>query len=127
MIKVIGLLTRRVGLSHDEFVDYYESVHANLGAGYLAGRCAGYRRKFLTPLTTGTPQTSAMPGVDAILEMWFDDDEQLRSTMAFLAQPAIAEAIASDEERVFDRAKTRFFIADERVSDLSALPRHDGG
>lgn len=55
---------------------------------------------------------------DAVMEIWFADRERWQSTMAALAVPEVAQLIVEDEERLFDRRKTRFFTTEEHESEI---------
>ncbi len=49
MIKSIGLLKRRPGISVAEFRAYYETKHRVIGEKYLTGFASRYVRRFLEP------------------------------------------------------------------------------
>lgn len=108
------LLKRRPGMSFEEFVAYYESTHAKLGVRALP-TAQRYFRRFLTPY----PDASIETDVDVITEIWFKDRATLDAAMAHLQDQVLAQEIAADEERLFDRSKMRFFVVDERESVLS--------
>jgi len=112
MIKVIGLLKRRAGMSIEEFRDYYETQHRLIGEKYLSGYAAKYQRRYLTPAD------GLAPVYDVILEIWYPDAATHQAATARLRQPEAAKEIAADEERLFDRASNRFFTVDEVASDF---------
>ncbi len=56
-----------------------------------------------------------------VTELWFDDQAAFDAAMVAFTAPANAARIAQDEENVFDRGKTMFFVATERGGR-----RHDG-
>jgi len=80
MIKVLGLLTRRPELSHEQFVDHWLNVH-----GPLARAVPGIRR-YVQSHITGTRTRPDIPEtdveVDGIAELWYDDLESLRRASA---------------------------------------------
>ena len=53
MIKQIGLLKRKPGMTPEAFRAYYETSHRVIGEKYLTGYAQKYMRRFLDPLTTG--------------------------------------------------------------------------
>lgn len=120
MIKCIALIKRRAGLTHQEFMDYYENRHAPLARRYLSA-AVHYERRYLEPDTLGYQAESGvatgMEYFDCMTELWFDDRDTMNRTLAGLADPAVSEMIIADEERFIDRAAIRFFVVEgERTS-----------
>ena len=80
MIKTVSLLTRKAGMSHDEFVDRWVNEHAP-----LAHAVPGLRRYVLT-LIESQPERADIPShdieVDGIAELWYDDLEAMRVAAA---------------------------------------------
>jgi len=80
MIKVVGLLTRKAGTTHEDFVRHWYDIHAP-----LAHAVPGIRRYVQSHITdTRTrpdiPETNVE--VDGIAELWYDDLESLRRAAA---------------------------------------------
>ena len=76
MIKVVGLLTRKPGMSHEAFVRHWSDIH-----GPLAHAVPGIRRYVQSHIVdTRTrpdiPETEVE--IDGIAELWYDDLESLR-------------------------------------------------
>ena len=71
MIKSVSLLTRKAGLSHEEFVKHWLEVHAPLAHGvpglrrYVQSHIVGERTR------TDIPTTDVE--VDGVAETWYDD------------------------------------------------------
>lgn len=71
MIKSIGLLTRRDGLSHQDFVQHWFEVHAPLAHAvpgvrrYVQSHILGERTRADIPTTDIE--------IDGIAELWYDD------------------------------------------------------
>lgn len=61
MIKQVGLLTRREGMSTLEFREYYETRHRLIGEKYLSEHACHYARRF--------PVDPAAVDFDVILEV----------------------------------------------------------
>ena len=80
MIKVVGLLTRRSGISHEEFVRHWLEVH-----GPLAHAVPGVRR-YVQSHIVGTRTRPDIPEtdveVDGIAELWYDDEAALARAAA---------------------------------------------
>ncbi len=73
MLKVIGLLTRKPHLTHEQFVDHWLNVH-----GPLALAVPGIRRYVQshirdTRTRPDVPESNVQ--IDGIAELWYDDLE----------------------------------------------------
>jgi uncharacterized protein (TIGR02118 family) len=106
MIKVLGLLTRKPGLSHAEFVRHWFDVHAR-----LAHAVPGIRR-YVQSHITGTRSRPDIAEtdieVDGIAELWFDD---LDSFQRAAATPEM-KALTDDGALFIGQIKT--YIIEER-------------
>jgi uncharacterized protein (TIGR02118 family) len=111
-IKVIAMLARKPGLSEKEFVDYYENRHAPLILS-IAPQIRDYRRNYLRREGAILAAAARPPDFDVVTELWFDDQEAFDVAMAAFTDPVNAARIAHDEENVFDRSRTMFFVASE--------------
>lgn len=80
MIKIIGLLTRNEGLTHEAFVRHWLDIH-----GPLAHAVPGLRR-YVQSHITGTRTRPDIPEteveVDGIAELWYDDLPSFERTAA---------------------------------------------
>ena len=117
MIKVITLLSKREGLNRDEFRQYYEEHHRQLGEKYLTGRACRYLRRYVCPEDPAT-QYGSSPDFDVLMEVWFPDQGVLQEAMTVMATPEAQAEIIADEERLFDRGKTVSFTVVEVESEL---------
>jgi uncharacterized protein (TIGR02118 family) len=72
MIKVLSLLTRKDGITHEQFVKHWLEIH-----GPLAHAVPGISR-YVQSHITGTRSRPDIPDtdveVDGIAELWFDDE-----------------------------------------------------
>ncbi len=116
MIKMIGLLKRRPGMSTAEFRDYYERRHRLIGEKHLAGYACRYVRRYLNVLADRGGDDDAP--CDVILEVWYPDRATFEAASRHLAEPAVAAEIAADEAQLFDRARNRFYIVEEVESGI---------
>jgi hypothetical protein len=120
MIKVIALLKAKPGLSRADFIAYYETRHAPLILSLLP-EIADYRRNYVD--RNGAFESAvAATDFDSVTEMRFADRAAYDRFLACAGRPEIAQAIADDEENVFDRAATRMFVVDETPSAGSPTP-----
>jgi hypothetical protein len=116
VIKSIGLLKRRPGMSVSEFRDYYEAKHRRIGEKYLRGFASRYFRRFLEPADGRSPNENEF---DVILEIWYPDRDAFDRCRVHLSRPEVRAEIVADEEQLFDRSRNRFFSVVEHESDLS--------
>lgn len=112
-IKVIAMLARKPGLTDEEFVRYYETRHAPLILS-IAPQIRDYRRNYLRREGAILAERARAPDFDVVTELWFDDQRAFDAAMAAFTEPENAARIARDEENVFDRGRTMFFVATER-------------
>jgi uncharacterized protein (TIGR02118 family) len=106
MIKVVGLLTRKAGTTHEDFVRHWYDIH-----GPLAHAVPGIRRYVQSHiLDTRTrpdiPETNVE--VDGIAELWYDD---LASLQRAAATPEM-KRLTDDGALFIGQIKT--YIVEER-------------
>lgn len=121
MFKTLTLLKRRPDIDRPEFIRRYEQGHALLGARLLKGRATRYVRRYLVPVPN--PDTGAVeePDHDVAMEIWFKDRAAWEATIAYLSAPEVMAEIAADEETLFDRTRSRFFLLEEHETDFTAI------
>jgi len=80
MIKVVGLLTRKPGITHEQFVRHWLEIH-----GPLAHAVPGIRR-YVQSHIVGTRTRRDIPEtdveIDGIAELWYDDQDALARAAA---------------------------------------------
>ena len=107
MIKSLSLLTRRAGLSHEEFVRHWTQVHAP-----LAHAVPGLRRYVQNHIVDERRRpdiAETAVAVDGVAELWFDD----RAAMERADASPEAKRLHDDGALFIGGIKT--FIIDERV------------
>ena len=115
MIKSLSLLTRKDGITHEEFVKHWCEVHAP-----LAHAVPGLRRYVLTHILaerTRVDIPSIDADVDGIAELWYDD---LASMQRANASPE-AKRLHDDGATFIGRIK--MFTTQEQM----IIPRTDKG
>ena len=115
MIKSVTLIKRKPGLSREEFIQYYEEVHAPVAVKYFP-TFKKYVRNYVIP----SPDAKG-PDFDCITEIWFED---VRAAMAVTEalgnyDTEIGRIFLQDEEKFMDRKSKISFLVEERVSTLS--------
>jgi len=111
--KVLIFLKRRPGMSQDAFREYYENSHSKLAMKYMVG-ARRYLRRYVKPV----PANDEM-SFDVITELWYDDRAMAERVAAFASRGELPAEIIADEERVFDRSKTRYATLVECETQLA--------
>jgi uncharacterized protein (TIGR02118 family) len=107
MIKTIGLLTRKDGFTHEEFVRHWVEVHAP-----LAHAVPGLRR-YVQSHIRGERSRADIPdhaiALDGIAELWFDDQAALEAA----ARSPEMKALQADGALFIGRIKS--YVVEEKV------------
>jgi uncharacterized protein (TIGR02118 family) len=112
MIKIVTLLRRKAGMSRQDFIRYYESTHAVLAKKLIPG-LDNYSRNYIDPGRGAFGMSAESPGFDCVTEIIFPNETVYAAALAAIAKPEVAEAIARDEENLFDRSAIRSYIVEE--------------
>ncbi len=105
MIKLVYCISKKPGLSDQEFFDYWHNVHAPIGA-----RIPGVRR-FVQSRRLTVPGDRHQPDFDGLVELWFDDMDALLAAR----QSAEWKASTEDEANFIDHSRVAYFVTEERV------------
>jgi uncharacterized protein (TIGR02118 family) len=122
MIKLVFCLHRRPDITEEEFHRYWRMEHGPLVARHA--ETLGIRR-YVQLHTVSGPVNGALAATrhspeayDGVAELWFDDAEALVAGAVSEEGQAAAAALADDEARFIDHARSPLFVADEyRVID----------
>lgn len=119
MVKVMLLLKRKPGLSLDEFIQRYETVHVPLAEKHVRGLLR-YERHYLHPSPKDLYGNEVgEPEYDVLTELWYEDMEAFTKTQRALQRhPERIADIVADEEALFDRSRSRLAFVEDRISDL---------
>ncbi len=114
MFKIIALIPRKPGLTHEEFRDYYENNHAPLAVKHVP-QFRGYIRNFIRPLEgfEGEPV-----GYDAVVEFYYDSKEAWDEVSKLYLEGEIGKVLIPDEDTFMDRSRMQVLIAEECASDI---------
>jgi uncharacterized protein (TIGR02118 family) len=104
MIKLVYCITRRPGMSLDEFSRYWHEVHGPIGR-----RIPGPRR-LVQSHPVAHPADIRPPSFDGMAELWFDD---LAALQAARSSPEW-NASNRDEVNFVDDTRTALFLTEER-------------
>lgn len=114
--KVLLFLKRRPGMSVEDFRSYYETTHVKLCEKYAVGALR-YVRRYLDPVGG-----EEMP-FDVITEIWLEDRAVFEAVCEMTAKNAPPPEVVADEERLFDRTRSRTATVVECESDMDAVAR----
>ena len=112
MVKLIGLLKKKTGLTRAEFIDYYENRHVPFISG-LVPIGHDYRRSYTEKMRANGQETDDAFEYDVVTEMWFEQPEDYAAFAAAMREPAIFGQIVADEERFLDRSASRILVVNE--------------
>jgi hypothetical protein len=118
MFKIAILIKRRPGMSMEDFIKYYEGVHAPLAAPLLKG-VKKYVRNFLHPYTNAVYNVTTEPPADVVTEFWLEDRAAFERCMEALSQPDVVAILGPDEEKLFDRSTLRFMVVEQHETDMT--------
>jgi uncharacterized protein (TIGR02118 family) len=105
MIKVVYCISKKAGLTDEEFFGYWESVHGPLGS-----RIPGLR-KLVQSHRLSVPGDKRRSDYDGVAELWFDDMEALLAAR----QSPEWKASSEDEVNFIDHDRVAYFVSEERV------------
>jgi uncharacterized protein (TIGR02118 family) len=103
MRKMLGLMARRPDMSHEEFLKYWNTTHAEITAkvpglrSYVQNMCL--------------PDENGEPPYDGVAVLAFDDDAAMAKA---LATPEW-EAVMDDVPKFLDADRVVIMIADENI------------
>jgi uncharacterized protein (TIGR02118 family) len=103
MIKVIYCISKKRGLSDDEFFRYWERVHGPIGA-----RIPRLRR-LVQCHRINVAEDKHPPDYDGVAELWFDDVEDL---VAARETPEW-NAASADEVNFVDHKRVAYLVSEE--------------
>ena len=107
MIKTIGLLTRKDGLTHEQFAAHWQEVHAPLALAVPGVR--RYVQSHIVGERTRPDIPAADVEIDGIAELWYDD----RAAMERSAATPEAQRLFADGALFIGRIKS--FVVEEKV------------
>lgn len=117
MIKFVMCLTRRSGMTREEFKEYWLNKH---GPFFMSNADAMGAKKYVqshtidTPLNEGLRASIGMqPEYDGVAEVWFESEEALMVGMSSPEGQKLAAALLEDEGNFIDHSKSSAFIVEE--------------
>ena len=107
MIKTVGLLSRKPGWTHEQFVEHWVEIHAPLAHAvpglrrYVQNHIKGERRR-------ADIETIELE-IDGIAELWFDD----QATLEAAARSPEMQALHADGATFIGRIKS--YVVEEKT------------
>jgi uncharacterized protein (TIGR02118 family) len=105
MIKVLYCISKKPGLTDQQFFDYWKNVHGPIGA-----RIPGLRR-LVQSHRVSISGDKFRSDYDGMAELWFDDVESLLAAR----QSPEWKASTEDEANFMDHRKVAYFVSEEHV------------
>jgi uncharacterized protein (TIGR02118 family) len=105
MIKLVYCISKKPGLTDEQFFSYWKNVHGPIGA-----RIPGLRRLVQSHRLTIVGDKRS-PDYDGVAELWFDDLEALLRAR----RSAEWKASSHDEANFIDGNKVAYFVSEEQV------------
>jgi uncharacterized protein (TIGR02118 family) len=105
MIKLVYCITKKAGLTDQEFFHYWKNIHGPIGA-----RIPRLRRLVQSHRLT-VPGDKYQGDYDGMAELWFDDMEALLAAR----QSPQWEAASQDEVNFIDHQKVAYFVSEEHI------------
>jgi len=104
MFKQICFFRKRPDMTLEEFKEYYENQHSQLGK--RIGKSAipnavRYVRRYLTPLMNPVTGEIHDPGYDCVMEIWWNSREDFENSQRIIRDPARLPHTLEDEKKLF--------------------------
>jgi uncharacterized protein (TIGR02118 family) len=107
MLKLIALISRKSGLTDEEFYKYWKEEHGPLAAKTIPGL-----RKYIQN------HLVRLPGIkydgDGFVELWFDNLEAYEKFLTW-RQSGGAKVLLDDEDKFMDRSKIVRYVVEEHI------------
>ncbi|KAJ4993088.1 hypothetical protein SVAN01_01440 [Stagonosporopsis vannaccii] len=135
---ILLFVTRRPGLSPEEFKDHYENVHIPLAQRLCAGTWPSkFTRQYLARITRkgfGGPNNPDRPPLllrgdahvidyDVVSEMTFDSERTFQAFYKRVYEKDVAAKLAADETKFLELGKTRIVVVGETISTEHGVTR----
>jgi len=113
VIKLVYCMTRRPGMTLEEFSRYWREVHGPIGR-----RIPGLRR-LVQSHPVLHPTDMSPPAFDGMAELWFDDIVALEAAR----RSPEWRASSADEVHFIDETRTALFLTEEQEIPDEGFPQ----
>jgi len=114
MYKIFAFLSKREGMTMQQFIDYYENNHVPLICS-LEPIPPVYKRRYVVREEEFTHSGSTVD-FDVITETNFADKDAFLAWIAKISLPGAGEQVLADETNFLDRSRTRAYVIDEHIT-----------
>ena len=111
MYKIMWLLKRKPGTTHEQFRHHYETSHSVLGQKYFGHLIQSYQRNY----NAAREKDGAGPRAsdyDCVTIWEMPDAKAVDEIYLIMAEPAIGKLFLDDEARFLDSSETRLVRCD---------------
>jgi uncharacterized protein (TIGR02118 family) len=105
MVKLIYCISKKPGMTVEQFQAYWRGTHAPIAAAI-----PGLRRYVQCHVVPETYGGNTQPGFDGAAELWFDSLDAMREAMR---SPEVAAAL-EDEKNFIDHSRVASFVTIEK-------------
>jgi len=105
MVKLVYCITKKAGLTDEEFFRYWKNIHGPIGARIPR------LRKLVQSHRLTVPGDEHRHDYDGMAELWFDYVEDLLAAR----QSPEWKAATEDEANFIDQSKVAYFVSEEHV------------
>lgn len=118
MYKLILMARKKPGMSHEDFVQYYNNNHIAFMHSILDPGAAKHRRNFVLRNAESGAENEAKGApraadeFDVITEVFYENRETAEETMKAYADPDIRRRAQEDEERFLEPGSIRVYVVE---------------
>jgi len=105
MIKLVYCITRKPGMTDEDFFRYWKDVHGPIGSRIP------HLRRLIQSRRIVVSGDKYQPNYDGMVELWFDDVQALLAAR----QTPEWKAATQDEANFIDHKRTAYFVSEEHV------------
>jgi uncharacterized protein (TIGR02118 family) len=105
MLKLVYCITKKAGLTDQQFFDYWKNIHGPIGSRIPR------LRKLVQSHRLTIPGDKRPAEYDGMAELWFDDAEALLAAR----QSPEWRASHEDEANFIDRDRVAYFVSEEHI------------
>jgi uncharacterized protein (TIGR02118 family) len=105
MIKLVYCISKKPGMSDEDFFRYWKDVHGPIGSRIP------HLRRVVQSRRIAVPGDKYQPDYDGMVELWFDDVQALLAAR----QTPEWKASTEDEANFIDHKRTAYFVSEEHV------------
>ncbi|WP_339703530.1 EthD domain-containing protein [uncultured Sphingosinicella sp.] len=118
-IKMIYCLTRKEGMSREEFQRYWREIHwqkVRQHARTIRMFRYAQSHSYDTPINDGiAAERGGLPGYDGVMEGWWESEEDALAAMGNQAGLDAMADLLDDEGRFIDFSRSPLFMTHEHV------------